>query len=79
MRQLETKISGLEDENKQCFSQISELRENIQLLEKEIKLNDEKISYLQNTEKELRNQAKENFARWDAKEKELNKLIKEQI
>jgi predicted nucleic acid-binding Zn-ribbon protein len=51
VRQLESKISGLEDENKQCFSQISELRENIQLLEKEIKLNDEKISYLQNTEK----------------------------
>lgn len=79
VRQLESKIIGLEEENRQCHSQSEELRENIKLLETEVKLNDEKISYLQNTEKELRNQAKENFSRWDAKEKELNRLIREQI
>ena len=38
-----------------------------------------KIELLEHNEKELRRELRENTVRWDAKEKELNSLIKNQI
>lgn len=40
VNQLEAKIRGLEEENKQKDGLIAELRENIRLLEKEIRTTD---------------------------------------
>ena len=34
---------------------------------------------LEETERNLRKEARDNFARWNAKENELNRLIREQI
>lgn len=46
--------------------------------EREIKLSNEKIAHLEKTERDLRREAKESLARWQAKESEYNSLIKSQ-
>lgn len=46
--------------------------------EREIKLSNEKIAHLERTERDLRRDAKESLARWQAKENEYNSLIKSQ-
>ena len=46
VKQLETKIKGLEEENTEKDNLIIELRETIKIKEKEIKASDEKISLL---------------------------------
>ena len=46
--------------------------------EREIKLSNEKIAHLEKTERDLRRDAKESLARWQAKESEYNSLIKSQ-
>lgn len=51
IRQLDSKIEGLEAENKEKDFLISELRKNIELLEKEVGTCEEKIEFLENTEK----------------------------
>jgi vacuolar-type H+-ATPase subunit I/STV1 len=48
------------------------------LKEREIKLSNEKIAHLEKTERDLRRDAKESLARWQAKESEYNSLIKSQ-
>ena len=37
------------------------------------------MNLLEETERNLRKEARDNFARWSAKENELNRLIREQI
>jgi hypothetical protein len=51
----------------------------VELLEKELKLSAVKIEKLEKMEAQLQGLAREKAARWDAKEKELNRLIREQI
>lgn len=46
--------------------------------EREIKLSNEKIAHLEKTERDLRRDAKESLARWQAKESEYNSLVKSQ-
>ena len=75
---MESKIKGLEEENAEKDSLIAELRETIRLKEEEIKKSNEKIAHLEKTEKDLRREAKENLARWQAKEDEYNALVKSQ-
>ena len=58
VKQLETTINALQEENKQKDGLIAELKNNIGLLEQEIKTTDEKISYLENNEKELRRESR---------------------
>jgi len=48
------------------------------LKEREIKLSNEKIAHLEKTERDLRRDAKESLARWQAKESEYNSLVKSQ-
>jgi len=48
------------------------------LKEREIKLSNEKIAQLEKTERDLRRDAKESLARWQAKESEYNSLVKSQ-
>lgn len=79
MKQLNTTIKALEDENKEKDRLVEELKSNIGTLEQEIKATDEKVAFLENTEKELRREARDNFSKWNEKEKELNRLLKEQI
>ena len=76
--QLQAKIRGLEEENQEKDNLIVELRETIALKEKEIKASNEKILKLERTESDLRREAKENLARWQAKEAEYNSLVKSQ-
>ena len=78
VKQLESKIKGLEEENAEKDSLIAELRETIRLKELEIQRSNEKIAHLENTERDLRREAKENLARWQAKEDEYNTLVKSQ-
>ena len=75
---MENKIKGLEEENAEKDSLIAELRETIRLKEEEIKKSNDKIAHLEKTEKDLRREAKENLARWQAKEDEYNALVKSQ-
>lgn len=77
-KQFETKISGLQAEIADNQALIAELRETISQKEREIKAGNEKISHLEKTERDLRRQAKESLARWQAKENEYNALIKSQ-
>lgn len=68
-KQFETTIRGLEEEGKQKDSLIKELKDNIDLLGKELKNTEEKVLLLEANERDLRRNAKDNQARWDAKEK----------
>lgn len=78
VKQLETKIKGLTEENAEKDGLIEELRQTISIKENEIRQSNDKISHLERTEKDLRREAKENLSRWQAKEDEYNTLIKSQ-
>lgn len=78
VKQLESKVKGLEEENQEKDNLITELRETIRLKEQEIRASNDKISHLEKTEKDLRREAKENLSRWQVKEDEYNALVKSQ-
>lgn len=78
IKQLDSKIKGLEEENAEKDSLIEELRQTIRLKEQEIQASNQKISHLEKCERDLRREGKESLARWQAKEDEYNALIKSQ-
>ncbi len=78
VKQLESKIKGLEEENAEKDSLIAELRETIRLKDDEIKASNLKIVNLEKIEGDLRRESKENLVRWQVKETEYNDLVKNQ-
>jgi uncharacterized coiled-coil protein SlyX len=78
VKQLESKIRGLEEENTEKDNLIDELRQTIALKEREIVASNDKIAHLEKTERDLRREGKESLARWQAKEQEYNSLVKNQ-
>lgn len=54
VKQFESKVKGLEEENSEQNSLIAELRETITLKEDEIQKSNTKIAHLEKTERDLR-------------------------
>ena len=54
VKQFESKVKGLEEENSEQNSLIAELRETISLKEDEIQKSNTKIAHLEKTERDLR-------------------------